>query len=173
MPRYLQERFLFGTLAVVFCFIWGSARPSSILARENQIIHTITGKVVSVADGDTITVLEGRTQHRVRLYGIDAPERSQAFGARAKEFVSRLAFDQTVRLLVRGTDRYGRIIAEALLADGQSLNQEMVRTGFAWWFKRYAPNDCALEKLEREARTAKVGLWADLAPTPPWEYRRR
>jgi endonuclease YncB( thermonuclease family) len=75
-------------------------------------------------------------------------------------------------VLVRDTDRYGRTVAEVILPDGRNVNQEMVKAGYAWWFRKYAPNDGVLEDFEAEARNAKRGLWADTHAMPPWEYRR-
>jgi endonuclease YncB( thermonuclease family) len=150
----------------VFLFVLLLALP--VLARE-----TITGKVVGVSDGDTLTVLvEGRRQVKVRLHGVDAPEAHQAYGSRAKQFTSRLVFGKPVRVEVRDTDRYGRTIAEVFLPDWSSLNREVVRAGMAWWYRRYAPNDRQLAALEDEARRARRGLWADRDPISPWEFRR-
>jgi micrococcal nuclease len=129
------------------------------------------GKVVGVADGDTITVLRDREPVRVRLNGIDAPEAGQPFGNRAKQFASSLAFGNVVTVRVKDRDRFGRVVADVILPDGRNLNQELVRTGFAWWLRRYAPNDSTLAELEAEARAAKRGLWADPKPVPPWEWR--
>lgn len=129
------------------------------------------GKVVGVADGDTITVLHDGQPERVRLQGIDCPEQGQAFGQRAKQATSRLAFGQVVTVRAVGKDRFGRTLGEVLLPDGQSLNRELVRQGFAWWFRRYSTDE-TLAALEAEARTAHRGLWADRSPTPPWEWRQ-
>ncbi len=70
-----------------------------------------------------------------------------------------------------GQDRYGRTIGEVMLPDGRVLNHELVKAGFAWWYRKYAPDDDALEQLEQEARDAKLGLWVDPHPVPPWEWR--
>jgi micrococcal nuclease len=77
-----------------------------------------------------------------------------------------------VTIRPRDTDRYGRTVADAILPDGRSMNREMVRQGMAWWFRRYAPGDAELARLEREARAAKMGLWSQPRPVPPWEWRR-
>jgi endonuclease YncB( thermonuclease family) len=130
-----------------------------------------SAKVVGVSDGDTITVLKDRTQVHVRLNGIDCPEKGQAFGGRAKEFTSEHAVGKVVTIRPQTTDRYGRIVAEVLLQDGKSLNHELVRAGFAWWFRKYAPDDTELKRLEEEARGSKRGLWADAHPISPWEWR--
>jgi micrococcal nuclease len=130
------------------------------------------GRVVAISDGDTISVMhEGRAE-RVRLHGIDAPEKGQAFSNRAKQFVSDLVFGKEVAVRVRGQERYGRTISEVFLADGCDVNHEIVRAGFAWWFRRYAPDDRTLERLESEAREARRGLWVDRYPMPPWEFRK-
>jgi len=125
-----------------------------------------------VTDGDSITVLIGREQVRVRLYGIDCPERAQAFGTRARQFTGELAFGNVVTVRVRDTDRYGRAVGEVLLPDGRNLNHELVQAGLAWWYRQYARGDGTLERLEAEARVERRGLWADRAPVPPWEWRR-
>jgi endonuclease YncB( thermonuclease family) len=129
------------------------------------------GKVIGVADGDTITVLNERRPETIRLNGIDAPEKGQAFGARAKQFTAHLAFGQLVQVIVRDQDRYGRTVADVRLPDGWRLNHEIVRGGYAWWFRRYS-SDASLEAAESEARTARRGLWADARPIAPWEWRQ-
>ncbi len=108
---------------------------------------------------------------RIRLHGIDCPEKRQAFGNRAKQFTSTLVFGNTVTVQVMDRDRYGRTVGEVLLPDGRSLNRELVKAGFAWWYWRYAPDDETLAQLEREARRTKRGLWADPNPIPPWQWR--
>ena len=136
------------------------------------IAQSITGKVIGVSDGDTIKVLYQDTQIKIRLYGIDAPEKNQDFGTKAKLFASHLVFgkDVTVRLIKK--ERYGRMIGEVWLLDGRSLNQELVKEGYAWWYKSFAPKDKELERLQAEARTAKKGLWVQPNPVPPWEFRK-
>jgi len=131
------------------------------------------GRTVAVIDGDTVEVLRAGKACRVRLEGIDCPERGQPFGTKAKQFTSDLAFDKEVRILDQGKDRYGRIIGEVILPDGRTLNRELVRAGLAWWYRQYAPKDAELEALEKAAREAKAGLWADADPVPPWEWRKK
>ncbi len=129
------------------------------------------GKVVGVSDGDTIEVMRAGRAVRVRLNGIDCPESHQAYGTRAKQFTSELVFGKTVAVQIHGTDQYGRILGEVILPDGRSLNRELVRNGYAWWYRRYS-NDPVLQQLEDEARRARRGLWRDRNPVPPWEFRR-
>ena len=120
---------------------------------------------------DTISVMHDGQAAKISLYGIDAPEREQAFGNRAKQFVSTLAFGKEVKVEVKYQDRYGRTVANVILPDERNLNREIVKVGFAWWFRKYAPKDKVIEGLESEARAAKRGLWADREPVPPWDYR--
>ncbi len=131
----------------------------------------LTGQVVKVADGDTVTVLVGREQVRVRLEGIDAPEKKQAFGARATEYARGLAALKTVTVRPSTIDKYGRTVGVVILPDGASLNREMVRAGYAWWYRQYS-GDKELGRLEAEARLARRGLWQERNPQPPWEWRR-
>jgi endonuclease YncB( thermonuclease family) len=134
--------------------------------------HVFTGEVVGVSDGDTITVLVNREARKVRLYGIDTPERKQAFGMKAKQFTSSLAFGKNVTVTVMNKDRYGRYVAIVRLDDGRILNRELVRHGYAWWYSSYAPKDKELQALEHEARLHKRELWSDPKPIAPWEFRR-
>jgi len=107
------------------------------------------GQVVGVTDGDTLTVRsDSGVATRIRLWGIDAPEKRQAYGNVSKRYLSSLAFGKRVRVLVRDTDRYGRNVSEIILPDGRNANQEMVRAGYAWWYRRYAPDDAVLARLE-------------------------
>ena len=132
----------------------------------------IAGRVVGIADGDTLTVLtEARQQVKVRLAEIDTPEARQPYGTRARQVLSDLAFGKTVRVAVQDTDRYGRTVGR-IYADGVDVNAEMVRQGAAWVYRQYS-RDRSLLKLEDEARTARRGLWAlsEAERTPPWEWR--
>jgi endonuclease YncB( thermonuclease family) len=129
------------------------------------------GPVVAILDGDTVEVLFDRQPRRVRLADIDAPEKGQAFGQRARQAASGLAFGRTVSVVAKGQDRYGRTLAEVFLPDGSSLNKRLVHDGWAWQYKRYS-SDRGLAALEAEARQARRGLWADPHPIPPWEFRQ-
>jgi len=138
--------------------------------------ETITGLVVGVSDGDTITVLDAnKVQHKIRLAGIDAPEKKQAFGNRSKESLSALAFDKTVNVETDKQDRYGRQVGKVLV-NGQDVNLVQVERGMAWFYRQYqreqSPNDRRLyEAAEDAARADKRGLWRDADPMPPWEFR--
>ena len=113
-----------------------------------------TGKVVAISDGDTISVLRVGKAVKVRLHGVDTPEKAQAFGTQARKFTSDMVFQRDVTVAIRETDRYGRLVGEVLLSDGRSVNQELVKAGMAWWSRRYAPHDTTFAQLEAEARTA-------------------
>ncbi|HJT20095.1 MAG TPA: thermonuclease family protein [Nitrospira sp.] len=131
-----------------------------------------TGKVVGVLDGDTIEVLHDGHAERVRLNGIDCPEKAQAYGKKAKQATSAFVFGKEVRLQTFGKDKYGRTIADVLLPDGTNVNHMLVKDGWCWWYRKYAPGNVILEELERRARGSGLGLWADPNPIPPWVYRK-
>lgn len=136
-------------------------------------ISVITGKVIGISDGDTIKILtEDKQELRIRLNGIDCPEKKQAFGTKARQFTSDMVFGKTVSVRYKSKDRYGRILGDVILNDSINLNYELVRAGYAWWYRQYAKKDTVLEQLENEARIAKRGLWADKNPVAPWEYRK-
>jgi endonuclease YncB( thermonuclease family) len=139
---------------------------------ENQSAPSasVTGKVVVVKDGDTIVVLKDQEQITVRLEGIDCPESAQAFGAKAKQTASDLCFGGQVTLKTNGKDRYGRTLANVILPDGKSLNEQLVRSGYAWWYRKYS-KDKTLQRLEADARKNKRGLWSDAKPIAPWDWR--
>ena len=125
---------------------------------------------MSIQDGDTLTVLVDRREVRVRLTDIDAPELKQPFGTRSRQSLSEMCFGKVATLDLRGRDRYQRSLAQ-VTCDGRDANAEQVRRGYAWTFVRYAPQDSPLFALEREAKAARRGLWADPAPVAPWQWR--
>lgn len=139
--------------------------------------EVLVGKAVAVADGDTITVLdESKVQHKIRLAGIDAPERKQPFGQRAKEQLSDLVFGKTVQVETEKTDRYGRHVGKVLI-EGRDANLAMVAAGLAWHYKRYQAEQPAADRLlyasaEEDARNGRVGMWRDPAPVAPWDWRK-
>lgn len=121
-----------------------------------------SGSVVGVTDGDTITVLHHGTAEKIRLNGIDCPEKGQAYGQKAKQAASGLAFGKEVTLQTHGKDKYGRTIGDVLLPDGTNVNHELVKEGWCWWYRKYTPLETELEALEKSAGEAKKGLWVDL-----------
>ena len=132
---------------------------------------TLTGKVVSVSDGDTLTVLDAaKTKHKIRLHGIDAPESKQPFGTAAKKALADLVFGKEVHVEVVDRDRYGREVGKVHVG-GRYVNAEMVRQGLAWrYFQFDKENDFG--GLEDDARKQRQGLWADAHPVAPWEWRK-
>ena len=133
--------------------------------------------VVRVTDGDTVVTLdEAKTQHRVRLSGIDAPERKQAFGQVSRQYLATLVFQKRVTVVWSKLDRYRRQIGK-IIVDGHDANLAQVEAGFAWHYKLFAkeqPLDdrSAYAEAEERARSQALGLWRDPHPTPPWDYRR-
>lgn len=142
-----------------------------LFTSPTRAANDFTGKVVNVLDGDTIDVQWEGGRERIRLNGIDAPEKGQDFGRRAKEFTDNLVYGKDVRVETIGTDKYGRTIGDVFLSDGTQLNKELVGGGLAWWYCRHSSNQ-ELKLLEIEAREAKRGLWKDPVPIPPWVYRK-
>lgn len=140
--------------------------------------YTIEGRVVGVSDGDTITVLDStKTQHKVRLAGIDAPESKQAFGQASKKHLSDLVFDRQVTLDCGKTDRYKREIC-VVMVDGQDANLAQVKAGMAWWYQQYQKEQISQQRADYEAaevsaRAGRVGLWSEAEVMPPWEWRHR
>ena len=146
------------------------------LAVSAAMADSIAGKVVGVADGDTITVLDAnRVQHKVRLEGIDAPEKAQAFGQRSKENLSKWVFGRQVVVETSKLDKYGRAVGKVVV-NGVDANLEQLKAGFAWHYKEYAKEQSAADRVryaqaDVSARSMKLGLWRDANPMPPWEWR--
>ena len=140
-------------------------------------VHTWawSGMVVGVTDGDTIKVMGAHNkQVKIRLYGIDTPERGQPFGKRAKQFTSKMVYGKVVEVEVMDTDRYGRTVA-MIYADKNLLNEELVKAGLAWVYYQYCHElIChAWADYQFAAKLDKRGLWRDPDPIPPWEFRRQ
>ena len=133
---------------------------------------TISGIVIGIVDGDTYDILvDGNKTMRVRMEGIDAPERGMPYYRKSKKFLSELCFGKIVRLEIHEKDEHGRTIAFSFLEDGRELSHEMIKAGYAWHFTKYN-SDKDLTALEKIAREAKIGLWADHSPMPPWVNRK-
>ncbi|MBW8363349.1 MAG: thermonuclease family protein [Rhizobium sp.] len=138
---------------------------------------TLVGQVVGVTDGDTVTVLdEQKQQHKVRLAGIDAPEKKQPFGQRSKEALSDAVFGKTVSVEWNKLDRYGRIIGK-IVVDARDVNLSQVEVGLAWWYQQYSAEQSVGDRqlyalTEENARRERLGLWSEAEPTPPWDWRK-
>jgi endonuclease YncB( thermonuclease family) len=143
------------------------------------IAEVLLGNVVAVSDGDTVKVLGSENQlFSIRLMGIDAPEKSQSFGHRSKQFLSDLIYKKQVQVEWSKKDRYGRIVGKIRLMDGTDVCLAQLTSGMAWHYKKYQseqnPKDRILySDAEAKARVSGTGLWREQAPVPPWEWRKR
>jgi endonuclease YncB( thermonuclease family) len=135
------------------------------------------GLVVAISDGDTITLLtEDKQQLKIRLAGIDTPEKKQAFGTKARDHLASRIFKQDVEVDLRKKDQYGRYLG-VIYISGVDINQSMIQDGYAWFYKHYAKDQPKEEaqryaKAEADARSKQRGLWSDPNPVPPWEFRK-
>lgn len=132
------------------------------------------GKVLKVTDGNTIIVNHDGKEEKIRLYGIDAPEAEQSFGSCATQFAGELVFDKTVEIETIDKDSYGHTVGLVRYDDNEKcLNEEIIRSGFAWVYKDNCdkPECKAWLQLESVARSLKIGLWVRAKPVPPWDYR--
>ena len=158
-------------LATLGCGEGGQVQPGTTGALANaQADAGFDGSVVSITDGDTIAVMRDGEQVRVRVEGIDTPESDQVFGAQASAFTSSLLSNKRVAVHVRDVDRYGRLVSRVQV-DGIDLSVALVTEGLAWHYTQYS-DDPVLAAAEAQARAAKIGLWSQSAPVPPWEFRR-
>lgn len=135
--------------------------------------QTLTGKVVRIADGDTFTLLVEKKHHRIRLYGIDAPETKggQPYSQKAKDYLASMIAGKTVQVEVKDTDRYGRYLGVVNTGGIKDVNLEMIRSGMAWHYD-YFDNTPAYKMAQQQAKKAKKGLWADPSPINPYEWRK-
>ena len=134
---------------------------------------SLSGKVIKIVDGDTYDILlDNLTTKRIRMEGIDAPERGMPFYKVAKDYLGSVCFGKVVNIQQTGTDRYGRIIGKSFLADGKELGLLLIEAGYAWHFKKYS-SDVKLANAEMEAREKRLGLWIDENPMAPWEWRKK
>lgn len=152
--------------------------PAALLCLSAVYAETITGRTVGVSDGDTITILDfTNTQHKIRLAGIDAPEKSQPFGQRSKQSLSDLVFGRTVSVETDKVDRYGRKVGKVRTPEGADANLEQVRRGLAWHYKDYQQEQSEADRAtyaaaEGVARGQRRGLWGDAQPVAPWDFRK-
>ena len=140
------------------------------------IAETLIGRIVSISDGDTLTLLdENNSRHRIRLAGIDAPEKNQDFGQKSKTSLSALAFGQSAKADCRKKDRYQRQIC-TVEVEGKDVGLEQIRAGMAWWYQQYAKEQMPQERADYSqaeimAKNRRYGLWNSKNPTSPWEWR--
>lgn len=154
-------------LLISFLLVGTGCRNDKLPVADNAILK---GKVVAISDGDTFTLLtEEKKQVKVRLHGIDCPEKNQPFGNVAKQKLSELIFGKQVVVLTKGLDRWKRVIG-VVYQDEMNVNEAMLKSGMAWHYKKYDDNE-EWASQEQTARVAKVGLWTEAEPTPPWKWR--
>ena len=157
------------SLAVVAALSLVTACDGKTPARSSS--SDLVGRVVKVSDGDTITILDSsKTQHKIRLHGIDAPEKKQAFGTASRKFLAGLVANREVRVAWSKRDRYQRILG-TVFVDGKDVNLEMLKVGMAWHYKKYDSTP-AYAQAQSEARAAKRGLWQDKNPIEPEAVRK-
>ena len=156
------------TRSIVLCFI------STLLLAFPGLSWPWSGRVIGIADGDTITVLRDKEKVKIRLYGVDCPERYQPFSKKAKQFTAKMVHGKVVEVEPVDIDRYSRLVA-LLIVSQRLVNEELVKAGFAWVYTRYCDRPiCERWKLlENEAREAKRGLGVEPHPIAPWEFRRQ
>lgn len=135
------------------------------------IAADFAGRVVSVHDGDTLTALVGRTEFKIRLAEIDAPELRQPFGQRSRDSLAELCFQKQAHLVPVDRDRYGRTVAR-VECHGVDANREQVRRGMAWVYIRYSSPSSPLHSVQSEAQSARSGLWSEPGAVPPWDWRK-
>lgn len=149
----------------------------ALLSANPAIAATLAGRVVGLSDGDTVTVLDERNvQHKIRLAGIDAPEKRQDYGNKSRQYLATLVFDKHVSVEWDKHDRYGRVLGKVVV-NGRDANLAMVSAGLAWHYKRYEKEQSvsdrrAYAEVESQARAERRGLWQLPKPVPPWDYRR-
>ena len=149
----------------------------ALLLSPSVNAENFTGKIVGVADGDTVTLLDNsNTQYKIRLSGIDAPEKKQAFGQRSKQNLSDLVFSKTVDADCTKKDRYQRWICK-IIVNGIDVNLQQIKDGMAWHYKAYQKEQSEIDRdvysdAEEVARVVNKGLWSDTEPQAPWNFRR-
>ena len=141
---------------------------------ETKIGDQTQGKVINVIDGDTFDLLTSVNDTiRIRIYGIDAPERSMPFYNVSKKYLNDLCYNKYVTVVVKDIDQYNRIVGSVFSKDDEDLGLAMVKAGLAWHYKYFSNDDKDLALAEEEARKSSRGLWIDKNPVAPWEYRQQ
>ena len=173
-----RTKYVSGLMAISFLAFMGYGFVTDYLgygftridASDTEIpIDAAEHRVKRIVDGDTVHMKDGT---KVRLHGIDTPERDQPYGKQATRNLDKL-IGQTVFVVERDTDRYGRLVGTLYTPEGVNVNLELVCNGSAWWYERYARNNRAMSDCQAKAKEAGLGLWESEDPMPPWEWRRR
>ena len=154
-------------IAILFCFLIANFALTQPIPKKE-----ICGLVGKVIDGDTIIILCLTNIYTIRLADIDAPEKKQEYGLEAKNFVKKLALWKVVKIKYKETDRYGRIVGTVIIGTNSiSVNQELLKNGLAWWYKKYSTNEI-MGILEKQAKNNRIGIWASTNNIAPWEWRK-
>lgn len=145
--------------------------PTKTIATKSSF-QRIT--LVGITDGDTIKVILDGKEERIRLYGIDAPEDGQTFGKASTKQLKNILANTSPSIEVKDKDKYGRLVANIWIGD-RNVNQDMVRQGYAWVYRKYCNEDFCENwlRLEEQAKLDRKGLWLEKNPVPPWEWRKR
>jgi endonuclease YncB( thermonuclease family) len=147
------------------------AAASMLLADSPPPATVLAGRVVSVTDGDTLDVLDAdKATHRIRLHGIDAPERAQPFSRRSRQHLADAVFGRDVEVSILGRDKYGRVIG-VVSVEGRDVSLSLLEAGLAWHYVKYDQSE-AYAEAESAAKQARRGLWLDNKPIPPWDWRK-
>ena len=149
---------------ILFFFLFSSASLADLSSGNTPF------KLKRTSDGDTIVALDDT---RIRLWGIDTPERDQPYGNKAKKALESMLRRETLYLEIKNVDRYGRTVGVIFTADGDDVNLEMVCNGYAWWYERYAKEATDYKQCQKDAQKNKRGLWAQDDPIAPWNWRRQ
>lgn len=169
---------IFFTLAISNAFAGGEAYVEGQFAfplstkKTVKDTRTWSGLVVSVSDGDKITVLHEGAGEKIGLYGIDTPDIDQPFGKRAKQFTSVMVYGKTIEIDTMGKDQYGRTLG-VVTVDGKSLNELLIKNGLAWVYRKFCKATICEDWIDLEfvARYDKIGIWSEPNPIPPWDFR--
>ncbi|MCL2260762.1 MAG: thermonuclease family protein [Fibromonadales bacterium] len=153
-----MKMLLFILLAISLCFADGA---------------WVKGIAQDVHDGDTFKLKVAGQIIKIRMYGVDAPEKNQTYGEEAGKALRNLIEGKEVRLQITDKDRYGRTVGEPWLGDSLNVSLWMIKNGHAWWYKSYSKKRIDFKEAEEEAKVKKLGLWADDKPTAPWEFRKK
>ena len=162
-----MNKFSFLIILLFFCIL-------SLSGNNNSVETVVSGKVIKVADGDTITILNSeKKQIKIRLYGIDAPEKAQDYGKISKNYMSELVAGKTINVTVIDIDRYGRSVGRIKI-DDKEVAEEMLKAGLAWVYTYYCkiPECEYWKELETQAKTGKIGLWSNPTAQEPWKWRK-
>jgi len=157
---------------LILCFLSFGSRlfvscETAQVLPENEISLT----VYKIIDGDSFEGRANGQNYRIRLFGIDAPEKGQDFYQKSKDRLGQLCKEGPILIKIRNKDYFGRWVADSYSYKGEFINQIMIKEGLAWHFTKYS-KDPTLKKLEREARDAQIGIWSIRDPIAPWEYRK-